>query len=443
MAARESCKLIDYPTCRCSKRLTAYLRRIRADQLRPQGKKAKNADPQLPPAYSDADFDYQLQVYENRARCKYFKIYKNLSLDKLPGGLEQMLDRQILPTLQRIGFEPFISRMLFEIAPSAWKLMGRADETIIPFQPRIAQEIKAVRKGLESKSDSSSDQFSPSVANCSGIIPGSIKHSRFPEHLFDMLDQIPTPWIILPRAFRFLEKDQYRYLPLYIKILDTEDHELCLTLFRRTTIEFIANFSFKFADRRYRKDQISRLLFYGYAALFWKTLRRPPENLENTAVFDHFFTWVSRFAHQNEWLGKAEHSLVDQMIMMKTYAFPAIHTQSYRNRQQPDSSRFLVTLRHGSLGTVATLRHFGIDQFLKSRRTGKRFTCLTFQKELLCLLYQIRTHYHSESKCTRANIRHFINRMNAACDIVQPDFNRSQQQFVTRLFNQMQKFVNS
>ncbi|MGD8613915.1 MAG: hypothetical protein PVI93_23065, partial [Desulfobacterales bacterium] len=90
-----------------------------------------------------------------------------------------------------------------------------------------------------------------------------------------------------------------------------------------------------------------------------------------------------------------------------------------------------------------TLRHFGIDQFLKSRRTGKRFTCLTFQKELLCLLYQIRTHYHSESKCTRANIRHFINRMKTACDIVQPDFNRSQQQFVTRLFNQMQKFVNS
>lgn len=443
MAAREFCKLIDYQNWRSNKRVTAYRRRIRADQLRPQGKKAKNTAPRLPPAYSGTDFDYQLQVYENSARCKYFKIYKNLSLDKLPGGLKQMLERQILPSLQRIGCETFISKMLFEIASSAWKLMGRADKTIIPFQPLIFQEIEAVRKGLKSKFDHSSDSFSPSVANRPGLIPGSIQHSRFPEHLFDTLDQIPTPWIILPRAFRFLEKDQCRYLPLYIKILDTEDHQLCLTLFRRTTIEFIANFAFKFADRRYRKDQISKLLFYGYAALFWKTLRWPPQNLENTAVFDHFFTWISRFAHQNEWLGKAEHSLFDQMIKMKTYAFPAINTKSYRKSQQPDSSRFLVTLRHGSLGAVATLRYFGIDQFLKTRRSGNRFTCLFFQKELLCLLFQIRRHYHAESKRTRANIKHFINQMKAACDIVQPDFNRTQQQFVTRLFNQMQKFVNS
>jgi hypothetical protein len=151
---------------------------------------------------------------------------------------------------------------------------------------------------------------------------------------------------------------------------------------------------------------------------------------------------LSRFARQNDLLGKAEHALVDQMIKMKTVVFPAINTKSCRNSRQPDSARLLITLRHGTLGTAATLRHFGIDHFLKTRRTGKRFTCQSFQKELFCLLYQIRTHYYSESKRTRENIKHFINWMKAACDDAPPDFNRTQQQFVDRLLDHMQQFVS-
>ncbi len=443
MTASSSCKLIDYHTYRKNKRLVAYRRRQCAGQPSTRGKRAKNTPRQLFRADTNKDFDRQLQAYENSARCKCLKIYKNLSLNKLPGGLEQMLARRILPTLQRIGFETLISKMLFEIAPSAWKLMGRADRKIIPFQPLIDREIEVVRQEIKSKFDNRGGHFSPFTAEWFGFIPGSIKHGKFPEQLSKMLDEITTPWIILPRAFRFMEKEQCRYLPVYAKILDAEDHEFCLQLFSRITIEFIANFSFKYADRRHPREPLSKLLFYGYAALFWKTLRCPPVNLENSAAFNHFFTWISRFARQNDLLGKAENSLVDQMIKMKTHAFPAINTKSYRNGQQPDSSRFLVTLRHGALGTAATLRHFGIDQFLKTRRTGNRFTCLSFQKELLGLLYQIRTHYHSESSRTRENIKHFINWMKAACDGAPPDFNRTQQQFVDRLLHQMQKFVHT
>jgi hypothetical protein len=128
---------------------------------------------------------------------------------------------------------------------------------------------------------------------------------------------------------------------------------------------------------------------------------------------------------------------------MRTRAFPALKTHSYRNGQYPDSARFLVTLRHGRPGIAATLRYFGIDQFLKTRRSGKRLTCLSFRKELHCLLYKIRTNYHSETKPTQENIQHFINWIKAACDSEQPDFNRTQKQFVDRLLNHMQKFVNS
>ena len=443
MIASESGKLIDYHAYCQNNRLTAYNRRRCAGQPGPLGKKAKNAPRQLHRADIGSDCDHELQTYENSARCKCFGIYKNLSLGKLPGGLEETLARRILPTLQQIGFETSIAKMLFEIASSAWKLMRPANNGIIPFQPLIDREIEVVRQEFKSKIDHKNDFFPRSAHAATAVIPGSINESPLPQHLFQLLDQISTPWIILPRAFRLMEKEHCRYLPVYIKILDTEESESCLKLFSRITVEFMANFSFKFADRHHPKDQLSKLLFYGYAALFWKTLRCPPKNLESSAVFDDFFTWLSRFAHQKDLLGKAEHALVDQMIRMKKAAFPAINTKSYRNSRQPDSSRFLVTLRHGTLGKEAALRHFGIDPFFKTRRSGNRFTCLSFQKELLCLLYQIRIHYHLESKRTQENIKDFIKWMKAACEDAPPDFNRTQQQFVDRLLNHMQQFVTS
>ena len=51
------------------------------------------------------------------------------------------------------------------------------------------------------------------------------------EFYFDLLDDISTPWIILPRAFRFLKKSQCHYLPVYLKTIDRENRELCLKLF--------------------------------------------------------------------------------------------------------------------------------------------------------------------------------------------------------------------
>ncbi|MDX1708987.1 MAG: hypothetical protein R3274_10330, partial [Desulfobacterales bacterium] len=300
-----------------------------------------------------------------------------------------------------------------------------------------------VYEGLKLKTGYHSDGFAPSSTAAPGVIPGSVKDGLFPDHLFEMFNEIPISWIILPRAYRFLVKEHCRYLPVYLEILDSEKRESCLSVFSRIVVEFIGNFSFKFADKRYPAHQISKLLFYGYAALFWKTLRCPPASMENSLVFDHFFIWLKRFARQNDLAGQQEKSLINQMTKMKTRVFPALNTQSYRNRRLPDCERFLVTLRHGHRGVAAALRYFGIDQFLKTRRTGQRFTCLSLQKELHCLLYVIRTHFHSESKHTRDSIKEFIFQFKTAGDSQPPDFNRTQKQFVDRLLNHMHTFVNT
>ncbi len=456
MIPSSTCKLIDFNSYRQHHRLRSShiaLRqhhRLRSSHIAlssvhqlSEKKRKLNQHHHLPHADEGIDLESHLRAFENSARRRCLKVYKHLSLKKFPTGLAKLLAQRILPGLDRIGFDRTISKVLFQIAPSAWNLMGPADESIIHFQPLIDREVEVVREGIKLKADQISDGFSLSSAASPGSIFGSLKEGIFPQQLFEMLDDIATPWIILPRAYRFLEEEHCRYLPVYLKILNSEKCECCSKLFSRITVEFMANFSFKFAEKCYPANQISKLLFYGYAALFWKTLRCPPVNMENSLAFDHFLIWIKRFARNNDLLGKREKSLIEQMLKMRTWIFPSLNTQSYRNRQQPDSSRFLVTLRHGHTGIAATLRHFGIDQFLKSRRTGKRFTCLSFQKELSCLFYEIRTHFHMESKHTQDNIKHFIHWFKTANESQAPDFNRTQKQFVDRLLNHMQKFVNT
>ena len=115
--------------------------------------------PHLPKTYSSPaypaydlgtglEFADQLQALEKNARYQYSKILESLSLKELPGRLDQMLDHSFLPILHRIGFEESISKVLFKIAPSAWKLIGPLDEKIIAFHPVIDQQVEEVKQGL-------------------------------------------------------------------------------------------------------------------------------------------------------------------------------------------------------------------------------------------------------------------------------------------------------
>ena len=150
------------------------------------------------------------------------------------------------------------------------------------------------------------------------IISGTIKDNASPESLFDLLHEITTPWIILPRAYRFLKKRECCYLPVYLKTIDRETDESCLKLFSRIAVEFMGNYTLKFADRCHPLDQLTKLLFYGYSALFWKTLRCPPENLENSAAFDNFFRWMCRLIGKSDFLGPEETTSLNRMIKMKS-----------------------------------------------------------------------------------------------------------------------------
>ena len=389
-----------------------------------------------------AEFDDQLFAFEKIARHQCTKIADSMVFIRPSRRLDQILDHHILPTLQRIGFDEPISGVVFRIASNAWKLMCPLNEKIFAFHPMVNQQVEEVRRGIELKTRNEGNMHPRALKSLPQRIAGTIKEAARPENIFDLLDEITTPWIILPRAFHDLRKSQSCYLPAYLNTIERETRESCLSLFSRIVAEFVGNYSLKFADRHHRPEQIAKLLFYAYSALFWKTLRCPPENLTNSAVFDTFFNWVAMLAGKSDFLGNDERAAFNDMRRMIEVIFPARTPGSRRIFYKPEILRFMVTLRHGSLGTASVLRYFGVDQFLETRQTGSRFACPSVQSEVLHLLHAIQSKHHLESKQTREYMKLFIGCLKSAYALIRPDLPETAKIFLERIFYNLKIVTN-
>ena len=360
---------------------------------------------------SDIDFEGQLRAFENIARQEYLKISKSLSFPKLPSWFRQRLEQRILPTLVRIGFDESFGRILFAIAASPWQLMGPANEKIRAFYPGIDQEIEKIRNGL-----------------LNGLLVKA--------------NESATPWIVLPRAFSFLKEQNSRYLPAYLKTIDRETNDYCLKLFIRIAVEFVGNYALKFANNRYPPDQLAKLLFYGFSAMFWKNLRRPPEGMENCAVFDNFLNWNNMLGPKSDFLGREEMKSIDQMLIMKTTAFPTKNFACLKNRIRKDMSHFVVTLRHGYLGIATILKYFGMDQIFETRMVGDGFPGTAMLRGLHGLLQAIQTNCHSESKPSKEYIKQFLCRLGLICNLMPSDLHPTTNKFLRRRINNLQVRFN-
>jgi len=258
------------------------------------------------------DFDSRIQARERIARRKFIDRLNALSCADPPPRLNHMLEQSILPSPEKIGFDKSVARTFFKLAPSSWKLMAPPNANIIAFLPEIDREIEDVRQGMLIKSARRQGNRSGYSEPLPASIPGTLNGDMSPKNLFELLDEIATPWIILPRAFRFLKKHQCRYLPRYLRVLDCERREVSLRLFSRITVEFVGNYTLKFAGRHHQPHQLGELLFYGYSVLFWKNLRCPPENMENSALFDSILRWLRRLSHKSNFLGQREIQIVEE-----------------------------------------------------------------------------------------------------------------------------------
>jgi hypothetical protein len=197
MTAIRPCKMIHFENYCLNKRSPTY-HSVQPAGYHPLMPKANSSKPySVYGLGAGAEFDDQLLTLEKIARYQYSKIIESLTFKKLPRWLDQMLDHSLLPTLHRIGFDEQISKVLFKIALSSWKLMGPLNKKTVAFYPVIDQQIEEVRHGLELKASKNGNMIPCSTGELPQIISGTIKDNASPESLFDLLHEITTPWIIL------------------------------------------------------------------------------------------------------------------------------------------------------------------------------------------------------------------------------------------------------
>ena len=229
-----------------------------------------------------------------------------------------------------------------------------------------------------------------------------------PANLHRLFDEITTPWITLPRAYNMLEPHHVHYFPAYLDMIQKETNEEALHIFTRIAIEFLANFSIRYAGEEYEKEDVVRLLVAGYRAMFWKNLSSPPRGFEDVRIFEHFFTWLKYSGSRLESATGEIPAIVREMEQKKRFIFPSRFDAVYGPYDHPETSRFLVALRHSCLGIACSLRYFWIAPSITRMPGGAESNWSTILFSLNHLFDSIVRRYGSESKRTRYFIRDFL-----------------------------------
>lgn len=240
----------------------------------------------------DAALDAKHNCEAERVRKKFTAAAATLPEADMPGWLMRFLEDRMVPKLAVIGIDPDLSWALFKIAAPAWEHMGPIDSKAIYFHPALMQELTDIRSGYLNASRQNSEKRRLLAAMNSQDRFEMVEESTDPRHLFHMLADIATSWIILPRAFGHLEEKHARWLPGYLAYLEKEDRSAFADILKRIIIEFVGNFALKFSRPDYPREGIEETVFYGYAAMFWKNLSSPARGAGDAVISKNFLRWL-------------------------------------------------------------------------------------------------------------------------------------------------------
>jgi hypothetical protein len=317
-------------------------------------------------------YETRLRQLEAAAQEKFKAAIENLPQVKPADWFMRLLDQSIIPAFSRIGFDENIARMLFQMAAPGWQKMGPITKECVWFHPAIIKDIKEIRSGIVSKSESASS------------------------------------WMILPRAYHPLKKHHSRFLPGYLKFLDKETNSEFRKLLVRIIIEFTGNFTFKYLSEILPQRQMDSAIFNGYAAMFWKTLRNPPLGFEDDLICCHFLRWAKLFRRRCTALKHDMAKTIKQMEEEKQKVMPDKNFIHPADDGHDDYGRFLITLRHGRPGIDAVIDYMGICTTLFGNITGGRIPYAAVPAALTELFQTIKRKYPTETPATQKNIREFL-----------------------------------
>ena len=360
------------------------------------------------------DVDRKLGDLEDRAWKLYTDIARSLAIPDPKDDLDELISARLLPTFSKLGFKSSFIRTLIGLSARSWGSYRSATGNILNLHPKMRKDLEDVRKGLLIQADKKmASETSPAFMTPQTTYE-IVKQTMDPANLHLLYEEITTPWIILPRAYNGLLQDHARYLPAYLEMVEMETNEEALHIFSRIAIEFLANFSIRFADPEHSSQKVVRLVTAGYTAMFWKSLKTPPRGFEDVRIFEHFLSWLKYSDCHSQESNPDLPETIRSMEAYRAFIFPSKTDLFSSNRDNPDKTRFLVALRHGCLGIACTLRYFGTIPSAARSTDAAGIEWETILFALKCLFTTLARCYDAETERTRYFIRDFLFQLKCA-----------------------------
>ena len=312
--------------------------------------------------------------FEAAAREKFFEATEDLPAIKMEARFTRLLDNQVLPALSRIGFDESFARVLFQTAATGWQFMDPPAENCTRLHPVLVKDLRSVRNAILSNS-----------GNLSG-----------------------SSWYTLPRVYHFLEKEHCAYLLCYLDHLALEPSPGFRRILIRVTIEFIGNYTLKYRSSILPRCLIDSALFYGYEAMFWKSLRNPPPGYEEDLIFDHCLRWIKLMRTKCVDLDAEMEQGIKNMEAYRQKVMLTGEPFHPGGSERMDLGGLFVTLRHGDSGTGAVIRHLEKWLFSSRRDSSGRILCAMLPSALNLFLQTIKTRIPAESPEYQNALQRFL-----------------------------------
>ena len=217
-----------------------------------------------------------------------------------------------------------------------------------------------------------------------------------------------TNWIILPRAHSLLTTKDSLCLIIYLQHVDRKNILTCEKILFRILVEFIGNYNLKFASPTVARKVAIDTIFYGYAAMFWKNLQRPPFGLEELLIFKNYLSWARAYKNRTFTMDSEKNAAINEMEEMEEKILPDPNNSPGIIGKEKEKEGIHITLRHGRSGINHALQHFTQNNKFTCGCSLNHFSCENLPRQIHALLTELRNSYCQENSKTKEYIQTFL-----------------------------------
>jgi len=320
--------------------------------------------------------------------------------------------KNVAMPLLKIGFEDWFVDAFFHSRNSPWRALERLGKDTVVFEPKVETQMKEVRRTVLSILDKKEEdrQALEGYEAVFGLW-GQGANRPSEDQKSKGLPATSYPWIILPRAFVVLEKNNSLIFVCYTNALRRENTLPFIKILSRIIIEFVGNFTLKYASGLNNVSRLGEALVYGYSAMFWKNLLTPPPGLQDLMMFENFFRMAKAIQHRYALQNDPLLAMISQMGHVRSMLFWKLSLQPLPEASHSYGVIMPIALRHGTPGIQSCIRFFGLGPALFKNRTPAGLPYSDIPRQLQLFLRELGKRWDEESEITKKSARIFLERI--------------------------------